>query len=144
MFTYNTTPHTTTGYTPFELLYGYKANIPSAISQVSTPNYNYDDYLMDLKYKFQYSHHIARENIINKKAASKIIYDQNTVTHNFNIGDKVLLFDETPRRGRSKKLDPIWLGPYTIISKDTPVNYTIKMGRRTLQIHANRIKPFFI
>jgi len=28
MFTYNTTPHTATGYTPFELVYRHQADLP--------------------------------------------------------------------------------------------------------------------
>jgi len=32
----------------------------------------------------------------------------------FKVGDKVLLHDETVRRGRSKKnLETQWIGPYT-------------------------------
>ena len=58
------------------------------------------------------------------------------------IGDKVLLYDETLRRGRSKKLESLWTGPYTIIEKISEVNYMIKKGRRTLKVHANRLKQF--
>lgn len=143
MFTYNTTPHSTTSYTPFELVYGHKASLPSNLKQEPILNYNYDDYLNDLKYKLQYSHKIAHENILNKKYNSKEQYDQRSNNQDFQVGDKVLLHDETVRRGRSKKLDPIWVGPYTIISKDSPVNYTINTGRRNLQVHANRLKHFY-
>jgi hypothetical protein len=41
------------------------------------------------------------------------------------VGDKVLLYDETVRRGRSKKLSSQWLGPYEVISLDR-VNAIIK------------------
>jgi len=58
------------------------------------------------------------------------------------VGDKVLLYDETMRRGRSKKLDSLWAGPYTVIQKNSEVNYTIKMGRKTLLTHVNRLKNF--
>jgi len=42
MFTYNTTPHTATAYTPFELIYGHRATLPTALSP--KPTYTYDDY----------------------------------------------------------------------------------------------------
>jgi len=46
------------------------------------------------------------------------------------------------RRGRSKKLDSLWTGPYMVIQKNSDVNYTIKIGRKTLLTHVNRLKNF--
>jgi len=45
----------------------------------------------------------------------------------FRIGDKILLQDETLRRGRSKKLEASWTGPYRVIEKLSDVNYKIQM-----------------
>jgi len=58
------------------------------------------------------------------------------------MGDKILLYDETVRRGRSKKLELQWIGPYIIIEKSSDLNYTIKRGRKTTRTHANRMKSF--
>jgi len=58
------------------------------------------------------------------------------------VGDKVLMYDETLRRGRSKKLESLWTGPYAIIEKNSKVNYTIKKGRKTMRVHVNRLKQF--
>jgi len=41
-----------------------------------------------------------------------------------------------------KNLEAQWIGPYTIIKKINDVNYVIKGGRKTLRVHANRIKSF--
>jgi hypothetical protein len=48
-FMFNTTPHTATGYTPHELLFGRKPNIP-CILQKEPPEtqYNYDNYVKEL------------------------------------------------------------------------------------------------
>lgn len=64
-------------------------------------------------------------------------------TRKFNVGDKVLLHDQTIRKNRSKKLRSQWLGPYNVISVDSPVNSTIKAGRRTIKVHNNRLKHFY-
>jgi hypothetical protein len=60
----------------------------------------------------------------------------------FVVGDKVLLHDESVRRGRSSKLSQQRIGPYEIPMDD--VNVTLKLPRnRILKVHANRLKPFF-
>ena len=69
-------------------------------------------------------------------------YDKTSQERIFQMGDTVLLYDETIRRGRSKKLKSKWIGPYTIIEKHNDVNYTIKMGRKIIHVHANRLKSF--
>jgi len=44
MFTYNTIPHTDTGFTLFELTYGHQAILPTALTKQPKPTYSYDDY----------------------------------------------------------------------------------------------------
>ena len=48
-FVHNTTPHTMTKYTPYEILFGRKANIPGYLQYKSVPSYNYDDLIHDIK-----------------------------------------------------------------------------------------------
>jgi hypothetical protein len=45
MYVYNTTVHTSTGYTPFELVYGFKSEVPSALKKTPSISYCYDDYI---------------------------------------------------------------------------------------------------
>ena len=142
MFTYNTTPHTATGYTPHELVYGQQAELPTALRFAPNPTYNYDDYAQEAKERLRAANETARENLRDAKIRSKVTYDKKTKEIQFNEGDKVLLYDESVRRGRSKKLDSKWEGPYTIIEKKSKVNVVIKKGRKTLTVHTNRIKHF--
>ncbi|KAM0737154.1 Retrovirus-related Pol polyprotein from transposon 412 [Formica fusca] len=142
MFTYNTTPHTATGFTPFELIYGHRATLLTTLSQPPKPTYTYDDYAQELKEKLRASQQIAKKHIKNEKIKTKENYDKKTKEIKLKVGEKALLYDETVRRGRSKKLDSLWTGPYTIIEKNSEVNYTIKRGRKTIRVHINRLKPF--
>jgi hypothetical protein len=142
MFTYNTTEHTAMGYTPFELVFGHKSTLPSALKDTPGPQYNYDDYASELKSRLQTAHQMAKDNLISSKTKSKEYYDQKTETFAFHVGDKVLLYDETVRRGRSKKLSSQWIGPYEVVTVDK-VNATIKRGRRIQKVHVNRLKPFY-
>jgi transposase InsO family protein len=141
-FVYNVTSHRATGYSPFELLYGYKARMPSALQAAPTPRYDYDDYVGELRGRLQSAHAIARENLLQSKARSKLDYDKKIVPIALKTGDKVLLFDESVRRGRSRKLSTQWVGPYVVLEV-TGVNATIKKGRNAIKVHVNRLKPFF-
>jgi len=72
-----------------------------------------------------------------------LILIKKTVQLALQVGDKVLLFDESVRRGRSKKLSAQWVGPYVVLAVEG-VNATIKRGRSAIKVHLNRLKPFFL
>jgi hypothetical protein len=141
VYVYNTTTHVATGYTPFELVYGFKSELPSNLKGNPSPLYNYDDFLMELKSRLQTAQKTAREKLVTAKHRSKEYYDRHTKESPIKTGDKVLLYDETVRRGRSRKLCSQWLGPYEVITKEG-VNATIRKGRKIQKVHLNRLKPF--
>jgi hypothetical protein len=143
-FVFNTTPHTSTGFTPHELMFGRKPNIPG-ILQKEAPGvlYTYDNYIKELQSRLQSSYELAKSSLIAKKERSKEQHDKTVNIPLFSVGDKVLLHDERIRRGRSLKLSPPWIGPYEI-TEVNDVNITLKLPRnKTLKVHANRLKPFF-
>jgi hypothetical protein len=104
MYMYNATVHTGSGYTPFELVYGFQSTLPSRLHETPSPQYNYDGYVMELKGRLQTAHEIARQKLIDAKEKSKEHYNCKATEILFNVGDKVILYDETVRRGRSRKL----------------------------------------
>lgn len=59
-YVYNLTTQRATGYTPFELLFGYRAQVPSSLQEQPTPKYNYD-YVSELKERMQAARHSARQ-----------------------------------------------------------------------------------
>ncbi|KAL4100899.1 hypothetical protein QTP88_020924 [Uroleucon formosanum] len=106
-FCYNTTVHTSTDFTPYELLFGRKPNIPSTLTREPEPQYNYDNYVFDLKKIMQETHKIARNNLVKKKENNKEYYDK---THNpitLHIGDKILLKDQNKKNTLAQN----WTGP---------------------------------
>jgi len=139
---YNTTEHSAMGFTPFELLFGRPSTLPSALKRLPEPQYNYDDYASELKGRLQMVHQHAHKNLVKSKGRSKEHYDRTVGQTKLKVGDNVLLFDETVRRGRSRKLSAQWVGPYTITDIDK-VNATIARGRKSTNVHINRLKPFY-
>jgi len=128
-------------YTPFELLFGRPSTLPSALKKPPEPRYNYDDYVLELKGRLQTVHQQAHKNLIESKGKSKEHYDKTAGQSKLQVGNKVLLFDETVRRSTSRKLSAQWLGRYTITEMDK-VNATIAKGRKSIKVHINRLKPF--
>ena len=98
--------YNTTAYTPFELVYGFKSEVPSALREAPNIQYNYGDYLAELRGKLQSAHEVARQKLILSKERSKEHYDKHSETFEILTGQKVLLFDENVRRGRYKNLSP--------------------------------------
>jgi len=65
------TVHSATGFTPFELLFGRLSTLPSALKKPPEPQYNYDDYVSELRSRLQTVHHHAHKNLIACKGKSK-------------------------------------------------------------------------
>jgi hypothetical protein len=124
-------------------MFGKKPNIAGTL-QKETPGVQYTyNYIRELQSRLQFSYELAKSNLITKKERSKEQHDKTVNIPLFSVGDKVLLHDEKIRRGRSLKLSPPWIGPYEIMEIDD-VKVALKLPRnKTLNVHANRLKPFF-
>ena len=139
-FTYNTSPHSSSKHTPFELIFGKEANLPSSLIEAPKFNYTYDDYISELKQKLQILRQSAKENLIKEKEHNKSLYDKSLNVIEFKEGDLVLLLNETPpKKNLTKKLSPSWSGPYKIISLNGNVNATIKIRNKFIKIYQTNL-----
>lgn len=137
-FSYNTTVHSSTKYTPYELVFGKLCRIPSNIINQVDPIYNFNSYAMELKYRLQKSQEDARNNLIETKIKRKIKYDVSTNLINYKIGDLVLV-----KKENRDKMDPVYLGPFTVI-EDQGVNVKLLVLGKEMIVHKNRTKKFYI
>jgi hypothetical protein len=80
VYVYNATVHATTAFTPFELVYGFKSEVPSALREAPTMQYNYEGYLVELKKRLQSSHEVARQKLLSSKEKSKEYCDKGSET----------------------------------------------------------------
>lgn len=140
MFAYNTSVHSSTKFTPFELVFGIKPSLPSSIVKEPEFKYCYDNYIDDLTFKLQKSRKLAIENLIKSKETNKRLYDRKCKDIEFKEGDLVYLSNEQAKFGKSKKLSSYWLGPYKIIKVNSAVNVTIQIKKKKIKVHTNRLK----
>jgi hypothetical protein len=136
-FAYNTTPHSVTKYTPYEVLFGRVANIPGNLQQAPQPLYNFDDIVMNIKHKMQGCQHLAKERLMKFKEMQKEKVKSNE--YEFKDNDLVLL-----RMEARQKLEPLWKGPFEIQKIEKPNAIIQGVGKRKKhEVHLNRLKPYF-
>ena len=74
MFSYNSTVHSATGFTPHRLVFGEEARIPSEF-ETEEVSITYNEYLDNLLFKIYEAQVTARENIKEAKLRYKYYYD---------------------------------------------------------------------
>lgn len=136
---YNTAVHEGTGFAPFTLMFGRKANLPSALA--TTPTLKYTELVKLWKDRHERYLEKAKRVIERRKEKHKEMHDKRITKLQkiFDVGDKVLLYNNN----KNHKLDQEWLGPFQITIVHENNNYTILRNNQPYKTHANRLKPFF-
>lgn len=138
MFSYNTSVHESTKFTPFELVYGRTARTPSSFPSPEE-TITYGDYLCDLTSRLDEMRRLASKSLIKSKYRSKRYYDKRVHSEDFKPGDMVYAVKE-PKRG---KFDSCYVGPYQIsevLDKHNAILETTN-GKRILK-HLDKLKPY--
>jgi hypothetical protein len=139
-FMFNTTPHSITRFSPYELIFGKRCNLPGELEQEVQPLYNYDDIVKVIKYRLQESHHIARKNLMKFKEKQQAKTHSNELNKDIGINDLVLV----KREQRKHKLDPLWEGPFEVKEIDYPNLVIQRIGKRKREkVHMNQAKMFY-
>ena len=144
VFAYNTSVQKTTKMTPFSLVYGREAKLPA---QILLPELQPFQEVDDLHKRITEARQLARTFIENeqRKYADRV-NAKLTPPREFAPGEEVVVRKHGTKKGLSAKLMQYFVGPYTVVSKSSPVNYVIeyKQGRKTLRktVHVDKLKPY--
>ena len=135
MFAYNTSVHEATNFTPYELVFGRIARVPSSFPQGDELE-TYGTYLRDLVIRLPEIQRIATRNMVKAKVRSKEGYDRKSRPLKGKVGDQVYAIKEV----REGKFDIRWEGPFTIVGFTENNNVILENedGERLVK-HADKI-----
>lgn len=138
VFVINSSVNRSMNYSPHELVFGYKLEVPSNLKRKPEPVYNYDDYFAELRFKLQSAHESAKEELLKSKILNKNYYDKNSKLKSYKVGDMVLITNEN----RETKMHNPFIGPFEVTEIVSDVNMKIKTKNKNKIIHINRTKKF--
>lgn len=145
LFAYREVPQASTGFSPFELLYGRPVRGPLDIvkevwaGESPASTMNVVEYVQTMRHRLESITELARENLAEAQTRQKTYYDKSAREREFKPGDQVLLLLPTSHR----KLQASWQGPFTVLKRVSPVDYRIDIpGRRKNQrvFHCNMLR----
>ena len=139
LYAYRTAIHLSTGFTPFELMYGRP---PQQASFEQMHFFDADSHHHHLQAKFAEMRGFVEANLVESASRQRDHYNKHSQTRKFAVGDHVWLSIPT-----AKKLDPQWDGRWTITALKGPLNMEIFDGTVSKVVHVNqlhhRIQPTF-
>ena len=140
-FVINSSPNDSTGFTPFELMYGLNPSMPINMldnhSKVPAP----EDFIKTMSEAIT----TAQNNIIKAQIQQKKHADKHRRDHQFKIGDLVLLSNRNIPSDRSAKLNPKFEGPFRITTKFGDNSFKLDLPDKTrihATFHASLLKPY--
>ena len=116
-----------TGFSPFQLLFGKEMNLPIDTSLIPKPtlNANVKQYFEQLIGRPKLVKELARENMKNAQDKAKHYHDIKARKPDYKLGDQVLLKKEKVATGLSVKFSDKFNGPFEII--ELGPNFTYKL-----------------
>lgn len=147
LFAYREVPQESTGFSPFELLYGRRVRGPlDVLREMWTGDEPVEEqtvftHLTEMRKRLEQMSELVQSNMTASQKKQKEHYDKKLKEQPLKVGDKVLVL--IPSRKSKLKLERV--GPYTVTREVTPVDYEVQMpGRRKEKrvYHVNLLKKW--
>ncbi|KAL5009600.1 hypothetical protein ScPMuIL_011905 [Solemya velum] len=144
LFAYREVPQATTGFSPFELLYGRQVRGPLAILREewegpTDSSTSVLSYILEVRERLSTMSEMAKIRAEDEKQKQKFYYDRKARSRKLVVGQKALVLLPT----NSNKLLAQWKGPFTVEEQTGPVDYRIKIRGKSKVFHVNMLKPWF-
>ncbi|KAK4469996.1 hypothetical protein MN116_000019 [Schistosoma mekongi] len=147
LLAYRSSVHSSTGFSPAQLLFGHELKLPIEIQLPphEAEEKEYVPYVRSLHKRLVTAYRLAHKNHLNASNHQRECYDRGSHGPEYRIGDRVWLNRPTCPPGQSTKLHAPWQGPFTIVAKRSPVTFVLRHLDRPndnlLVAHYNHLKP---
>jgi hypothetical protein len=144
---YNTAVQTSTGFTPFRLVYGREVVTP--LDALLSSFHHQENHSVTTRSYIEAANEardLARQSIINCQDLQQTIYNETHPSVMFHPGDLVWVWFPARRVGLAEKLLRKYFGPYKIVRQTGPVNYEVStLGSQSVKekkdiVHVSRLK----
>lgn len=109
---YNSQGHETTGYSPYEMLFGRKMEAPlEADLKITDSVQLYYDHVESLRLKLAEAHELASQRKAKARKRNEAQYNKKAKVSEYQVGQFVYLHVPSLKRHRTKKLSKLWKGP---------------------------------
>jgi transposase InsO family protein len=147
LFAYREVLQTSTGFSPFELLYGRQVRGPPDVLKETwvtskKSSESVVSYVLSVQEKLSKMSELACENLAKAQRKQKRWYDHNARERKFEPGEQVLVLLPTS----SNRLLATWQGPYPVLRQLSPVNYEVDMydrAKRKRNFHVNMLRKWY-
>uniref|UniRef100_A0A8C5QCI0 Gypsy retrotransposon integrase-like protein 1 n=1 Tax=Leptobrachium leishanense TaxID=445787 RepID=A0A8C5QCI0_9ANUR len=132
LFAYREVPQESTGFSPFELLYGRRVRVPLALirerweGKLGSSKTSVVEYVLKFRERMQAIMGEVYDNLKAAQSKQKQWYDRGARERVFEVGQKVLVLIPT----RQNKLQAAWEDPFTILQRMNDVNYVVALDER--------------
>ncbi len=146
LFAYREVPQASTGYSPFELLYGRPVRGPldvlreTWVAQTKSSE-SVVSHILHMRERLEKMTEVVQENLSRARKRQKHWYNQNARTRRLKQGDQVLVLLPSA----TNKLTAQWQGPYSVVQPMGRVNYKIDMHdkrKRYRTFHINMLRKW--
>ena len=143
LFAYREVPQASTGFSPFELLYGRQVRGPldvlkEAWTNESPKEGNVIQYVLEMREHISQMTEMAQDKLAQVRRNQKRWYDKTARAKSFNPGEKVLVLLPSA----SNKLQAEWQGPFKVLRRTSPVDYEVDTGSSRKRYHVSMLCKF--
>ena len=146
LFAYREVPQESTGFSPFEMLYGRRVRGPLDVLRESWTGEQEDEvptitHIVEIRERMAEMADLVQQNAEQAQNRQRKYYDRGAKNRKLECGDKVLVL--LPKQSNMLKLE--WVGPFQVTQQVTPVDYEVETsGKRQEKVvyHINLLKKW--